>query len=753
MSGKNTLIGLGITLFLFSGTLQGALKADSLKTAIATRTDEHLIIDGDLSEKVWQKAPAITSFTQVQPLEGERSSESTVVKIIYDDEALYIGWWCYDSEPDKIVSQLTRRDRSSPSDEVHVRIDSRHDHQTACFFAVNPAGVIRDVLIYNNFQDDDSWDAVWEANAKIHDWGWSAEYKIPYSALKFSSADEYVWGFDLSRNIARKDEYVRWQFVPSSETAGVYRYGHLTGLRGFASPPRLEVLPYSVSYAETEPKNLSNTDGRDYTMNTGLDLKYAINSDFMLDAAINPDFGQVESDEEVVNLSYYETFYEEKRPFFLEGFEIFETQFFNQFYSRRIGRSPRGGFDRVAYYIDYPDKTTILSALKVTGKTKSGASLGLLNATTDEEETDYILEGDPATHNGVVEPLANYSVLRFKQDIRSNSYIGGMLTSANQKDRADAYSGSVDWNLYLLNNRYRFSGQVVNTYNGPGTSGLAFASSLNKDGGKNLRGNLFFDFYDRDVNWNRMGYLSRNDSYGFSTWWQLRSTRIFSIFRYLNLNINGWYNENLDGDRLTNGGNLNSNIQFANNWWMWVGYGMGADRYDDLETRGNGLWYRETGDDFWIGSNTDQTKKIWVNVNFSHGGVRSGRYTDYELYVNFKPITNFEFSIGPSYEINRDALYYVGMGEDDYPVFCSLDLDELDISLRSIYTFTKNLTIQLYTQFYVSAGNQSDFKKLVNPKELVTIDTAAYDIDFDWIDYNSKSLVLNLILRWEYRPG
>jgi len=753
MSGKNIFIWLSIITFFFCGALQAAVEADSVKTATAIRTNEHINIDGDLTESAWLKAPAIKSFTQTQPLEGELPSESTMVKIIYDDEAVYIGWWCYDSEPEKIVSQLTRRDRWSGSDEVHVRIDSRHDHQTAYFFAVNPAGVMRDVLIYNNSWDDDSWDAVWEAQSRIHDWGWSAEYKIPYSAMKFSTADEYVWGFDLSRNIARKDEYVRWQFVPRSETAGVYRYGHLSGLKGFASPPKLEVLPYSVSYAQTEPKTLGNTDGRDYTTNMGIDLKYAITSDFMLDVTVNPDFGQVESDREVVNLSYYETFYEEKRPFFLEGFEIFKTQFFNQFYSRRIGRSPCGGFDDVDYYIDYPDKTTILSALKVTGKTKSGTSLGILNATTDEEKTDYKMENDPVTYNGVVEPLANYSVVRIKQDIRGNSYVGGMFTSANQKDMQDAYSGSADWNLYFLNSRYRFSGQVVNTYNGPGTSGTAFATSFNKDSGKNFRGNIFFDYYDKDVNWNRMGYLNRNDIYGMSTWWQLRSNKNFSIFRYMGLNLNGYYNENQDGYRLSNGGNLNSTISFSNNWWMWVGYGTGADRYDDRETDGNGIWYRETGDDFWIGGHTDQARRVWLELDFSHGGVRSGTYTDYDLYLNVKPLTNFEITVGPSYEIYRNALYYVGMGEDDYPVFGSLDLDELNITLRSIYTFKRNLTLQLYTQFYISAGDQEDFSKMVNSKELVDVDTAAYNIDFDWEDYNSKRLVLNLILRWEYRPG
>ncbi|MBN1213164.1 MAG: carbohydrate binding family 9 domain-containing protein, partial [candidate division Zixibacteria bacterium] len=375
MLGKKVLIGLGLISVLLGGSIVRAeMTADPLKTATALRTNEHIKIDGNLSEKSWEKALPATGFHQVEPYEGQLASESTLVKILYDDEALYIGWWCYDSEPDKIVRQLTRRDRSTSSDEVHVRIDSHHDHQTAYYFAVNAAGVIRDVLIYNNIYDDDSWDAVWEANSQVHAWGWSAEYKIPYSALKFAADDEYTWGFDLSRRIARKQEYSRWQFVPSTEATGVHRYGHLTGIKGIESPGRMEILPYSVSYAETEPKRPGNTDGRKYHYNIGMDLKYAFTSTFTLDATVNPDFGQVESDQDMVNLNTYEIFYSEKRPFFLEGFEIFQTQFFRQFYSRRIGRPPEGGVKEAAYYLDYPNNTTILSAFKLTGKTRKGTS-------------------------------------------------------------------------------------------------------------------------------------------------------------------------------------------------------------------------------------------------------------------------------------------------------------------------------------------------------------------------------------------
>ncbi|MBN1212618.1 MAG: hypothetical protein JXA92_08570, partial [candidate division Zixibacteria bacterium] len=408
-----------------------------------------------------------------------------------------------------------------------------------------------------------------------------------------------------------------------------------------------------------------------------------------------------------------------------------------------------------AYYLDYPNNTTILSAFKLTGKTRKGTSIGLLNATTTEEKAEYKIEGDEITHESVIEPLANYSVARVKQDIKGNSYIGAMVTSANQEDARDAYTASTDWNIFFLKNKYIFEGQVINTNNGPGTSGYAFATALNKNTGRNLHGNIYFNYYDKKVDWNRLGYLDRNNLYGVSTWWQLRSNKVFSIFRYMNINLNAWTNRNFDGYRLTTGGNLNSTIIFINNWAMWTGFARGRSRYDDLETRGNGLWLRETGDDFWLGGSTNDARKIYLESEVTVGGIRSGDYYRYHVYVNFRPVTNFEFSIGPNYTVNRNQYFWVGTGEDGLPVFAQLDNDEVNINLRGIYTFQKNLTLQWYTQFYISAGDFDNYFTLENEDEFTPVDTAVYAVDISPSrnDFNYKSLNLNLILRWEYHPG
>lgn len=744
-----------ITLIIICLSVSSTLaqvQADTVKTAFAFRLVGSIDVNGLLDEPFWSQAEPITGFRQTEPEEGEPATESTLVKILYDDEALYVGFWCYDRNPEKIVRQLTRRDRFTESDKVAVRIDSHHDHRTAYYFAVNVSGVLSDIFLFNNDQDDDSWDAVWTANVKSFDWGWTAEFKIPYSALRFSRADEYVWGLNLSRHLPRNKEDSRWQFVPSHEAVGVSRYGHLAGIKDIEPPGRLETLPYFVSYGITEPKSLGNSNGRDFVSNIGGDLKMGLTSALTLDATINPDFGQVEADEAIINLGTYETQFEEKRPFFLEGSDIFRLPAFDLFYSRRIGRPPRGDIENAAYYINYPRNTTILSALKVTGKTGGGTSIGLLNATTQEEKTRFMPVSSHEAEEAVVEPLANYTVARFKQDVGGLSYIGGMFTSANQKDRPDAYTAAADGRIYFLNNDYYWAGALAATNNGPGTGGYAWHTMIEKVGGRVIRGNVMADYYDRRVDWNRLGYLNRNSARGQSFWIHLRSNKKFSLIRYLRFNTNFYHNKNMDGFRIYTGREFNGNVGFTNGWWFYTGASTDDRQYDDLETRGNGLWKKPRGQDYWIGMNTNHAERYFFELTYIWGTGRSGRWNVYEFWLDYRPVSMLEFSLGGGYESSRDRHFWVGTGEDGLPVFGHLDHDELSVTLRSTYTFTRDLTIQSYTQFYFSAGDYERFMKLTSPERFEEI-SASYAIDFARNDFNYKSLNVNLVLRWEYRPG
>ncbi len=741
------------TLGILPGSAFADTEADTLKTARAVRVTGQIHPDGVLSEADWQRAPEITGFRQYEPHEGEPCSQRTVAKILYDDEAVYVGVWLYDNEPDKIIPILTRRDRWSESDFISVRLDTHHDHQSAYYFNVNAAGVQRDIMLYNNTNADESWDAVYEANAKIYDWGWTAEFKIPYSALRFTKADKYTWGLQLGRYIGRSQEDARWQFTPEREDRGVARYGHLVGIEGIEPPSRMEILPYIVQTGIYEPETAGNPDGQKNLSDIGVDFKYGLSSAFTLDATVNPDFGQVESDESVLNLTAYETFYPEKRPFFIEGFDIFHSLYFDQFYSRRIGRAPSGSVEDADFYYDYPRSTNILGAFKLTGKTNGGTSIGVLNATTREEKAEYAPAGSTEHLNAVVEPMANYSVLRVKQDIFGKSYVGAMLTAVNQKDMTDAYTASADWSIYLPDNNYIFDGQVLGTRNGPGTDDYAAMLELCKMSGKNIRGNVIYDYYGENVDWNRLGYVNLVGYWGSGTWWQVCSNKEVGIIRYANLNINAWYNEYFDGLKYSNGGNFNSNLQFTNNWWLWGGAAMNGDRYEKTETRGNGHWLLRCGPSYWFGGRTNESKNISGDFSHEYFESRGGHGRYYYAGANIRPKANLEFELGTSFTHYTDYEYWVGTGEDGLPVFGALDQNVLNVNLRSTYTFTKNLSLQWYSQFYFSAGDYGKYYRMIDSDHLEEVDPEAYAIDMERNDFNYKSLNINLILRWEFRPG
>jgi len=342
-------------------TLQAVAQDSTAPTAVAVRARGGVRIDGRLDEEAWKAATPVTSFTQRDPDAGRPATERTEVRIIYDAAAIYIGARLFDSTG-AVRSRLGRRDSElSGSDWFFVTLDSYHDHLTAYRFGVNPSGVRRDEKVSTETDEDESWDPIWEAAATRDAAGWMAELRIPLSQLRFRDVDEQTWGIQLVRQIARNNEESWFAFVPKRERAVVGRYGHLTGMRGLMPRGRLELLPYAVSRvrydtpAQSEDVPFVNPfrDGSEQTASLGLDLKYRLASNVTLDATVNPDFGQVEVDPAVLNLSAFETFFPEKRPFFVEGAQIFDFGGFScnfcsnvegmsSFYSRRVGRAPTG---------------------------------------------------------------------------------------------------------------------------------------------------------------------------------------------------------------------------------------------------------------------------------------------------------------------------------------------------------------------------------------------------------------------------
>jgi hypothetical protein len=341
-------------------------------------------VDGRLDESAWAAAPAFTEFLQYEPDEGHPASERTEVRVLVDDAAIYVGARMYDREPGKIRARLARRDDGTESDLFEVYFDTFLDRLTAVTFRVNPAGALLDAVILASGDYDGSWDAVWEGAATVDSLGWCAEMRIPLTQLHYNSAAEAVWGMQIERFIHRRQELDVFAFTPKKQSGGVSRYGRLEGLGRLSSTRHFELLPFVVGRAEYRDVPAANPfrNGHDFFGDAGLDLKYDLGRDLRLTATVNPDFGQAEVDPAEVNLSAYETFYSEKRPFFVEGsghFSFGRYRSMNNFgfgeifYSRRIGRPPHVGLDEESFqFVDAPDQGTILGAAKLTGTTRTG---------------------------------------------------------------------------------------------------------------------------------------------------------------------------------------------------------------------------------------------------------------------------------------------------------------------------------------------------------------------------------------------
>src|SRR5436190_16517875 len=409
------------------------------KVATAARRTGEINLDGKLDEPAWQAAQPITNFIQSYPKPNEKPTEAMEARVLYDEAALYVGVRMFDSHPDSIAAQLARRDATGIySDWIHLIIDSYHDRRTAFRFTVNPLGVKKDVYTSNDNNEDLNWDAVWDVATRIDSLGWVAEYRIPLSQLRFGNqGKERVWGFQLQRDIARRQERDTWNpWIPDGR-GFVSRFGDIKGLIDVPTPQRLEVVPYLSSRFTRAPG--SSADPFFHSTNVkpsgGADLRYGLPAGLTLTATINPDFGQVEVDPSVVNLSAFETFFPEKRPFFLEGSDVFkfgDVINYNDygtpryFYSRRIGRQPQ--ISAPGKFVDQPDATTIAAAAKVTGKTGPW-TVGFLDAVTPQEKA-RVLNADGTRTETPVEPLTNYLAGRLRRDFRQGgTTVGTMLTS------------------------------------------------------------------------------------------------------------------------------------------------------------------------------------------------------------------------------------------------------------------------------------------------------------------------------------
>lgn len=767
--------------------------------AQAVRTDAVIRIDGVLDEATWSTAPVVDEFTQIDPNEGAPASQLTEARILYDDQALYVGIRLHDTG--EITGRLGRRDMDlGDSDWVGVMIDSYHDHRTAYGFDVNPAGVRRDEVKVIT-QDDNSWDPVWEVATSVDEGGWTAEYRIPFSQLRFGSAPEQTWGIQLERVIGRNREYAVSSFTPKSEQGGVPRYGHLEGLRNIKPGKRLEILPYTVLRGEyVDPgANPFRTD-EEYGVSAGVDVLYRITSDFTLNATLNPDFGQVEVDPAVVNLGVYETFFAEKRPFFVEGSEIFNFGSGgggSLFYSRRIGRSPQLGAPTAA--ADIPVATTILGAAKLSGKTRGGWSIGVLEAVTAEEEARYMtLDGEEDFT--VVEPLTNYFVGRARRELNGGrTTFGGLLTATNrQMDgeivnarlRSAAYTGGIDFRHEFSDRTWAVRGSLAASRvlgepsailavqrasshyfqrpdadhleldpDATSLSGLSGQVSVEKQAGEHWRGELLLATTTPGFEVNDLGFNYRTDRRDIQLSTTYLENQPGSFWRNYSISSSARFEGNYDNQLIANWLRVNGFFRHLDYWAMHVGLSHSLRANDDRLTRGGPLAVRPANSTASFFATSDARKAITVEAQ---AGTQWDEFGGWGFEVNpqvgLKASPRWNMSIGPSFYRSHAIAQYVTTVEDPAAtetfgnayVFAELDYTEIGLEARLNYTFKPGLSLEVFAQPLLSNGDYGAPKQLSAPQ---TFDFEPYSGDAPNRDFNIRSLRGNAVLRWEWRKG
>lgn len=705
-------------------------------TLTAARLEGSLELDGVLDEQAWKNAAPATVFTQYDPFEGEPASESTKVYILYDDQALYVGAELSDQNP--VSTRLGRRDGFlMDTDWLTISLDSYNDHRTGFKFEVNPSGVRGDEALSGGHdrRGDSSWDPVWEAKTQVTDSGWSAELRIPFSQLRFGKGAEQVWGIQITRDIARNREKQLFSFTPKDEAGGIARYAHLDGIRDLPPPRGLELLPYVQSRAEFVPVTQSDEvafenpyrDGSDFFYGAGFDLKYRLSSNLTLGATINPDFGQVEVDPAVVNLTAFETRFEEKRPFFVEGAGIFSfgqgggggggmmrmmggggggggsTQLL---YSRRIGGRPQGHVPWDATYADVPDATTIIGAAKLTGQTEGGWSLGLLEAVTAREVGHYMDEA-AQEHKTDVAPQTNFLVGRVRKDFRDGQSAIGAIATAVNRDlgteeltsalRSSAYSGGVDlfheWGnrTWSLNGQFagsRIAGdpEVITSaqensaryYQRPdahhievdpeATSMTGYTGSVQvrRQAGLHWRGNVEVSLTSPGFEVNDLGYQRDADRRQLEGQVEYQENRPGEVFRRWELSASPKTSWNFNGDRLDTELSLRANFTFLNYWSSRFSYERKFESMDDRLTRGGPLSQKPAGHQVSFNQTTDFSRPISAYANATYTWDEAGNdRTSYFASLGIKTSSTWELTLSPRLSLNNSVAQYVGKVGDD----------------------------------------------------------------------------------------
>jgi hypothetical protein len=751
---------------------------DALPPVVAARLAAPVAVDGALTEPVWLGPPGLTRFVQSEPFEGAAATESTCVWFAYDEHALYVAARMWDSHPDSIVAPLFRRDDFTATDFAGLILDPFHDHRTGYEFVITPSGSVMDATTYNDGMEDASWDGVWAGRSRRDVRGWTCEMRIPFSQLRFTPGERQVWGVNFGRFVARRAEKSFPVIKPRAESGFQSRFPHLVGIEGVRSGHTVELSPYVTGKSEylVRPAGDPFNDGSRHTPAVGGDLRTSLGSNLTLNATANPDFGQVEVDPAVVNLSDVESFYEEKRPFFTENAAVFSfgTDGPNDswginwpaptfFYSRRVGRAPQGGAPD-SPFVDVPMATHILGAAKLTGRPAPGWNFGTLQAVTSRERAKVWQDG--AESRVEVEPLTWYGVLRGQHETREGRNGLGLLSTVAQRrfgddgslegslNRRSLTAGLDGWHFLDRGKVWVLSGwgalsrlegtaeRMQAVQRGPlhyfqrpdvDYLGVEDATSLTGFGGRlalnKQEGNVVFN--------SAVGALDPGfdvSDIGYQYYADVVNSHVVAGYKWTKANrwqtqssLAGYAASNWDFGGVRNWSSLGStgHVTFANHHTLDADLSWNPPAISGRQTRGGPRMERRPGAGLSVHYDTDDNRRLFSCTNVVYEAVPGTDSYTFSLTpkLAWKPVPGVYLSGGPSYERNVADAQYVrsaAAAEGEVPadfggrhyVFARLDQTTVAASIRLNVTFTPTLSLQTYVQPFVSAGRYTGFKEL-----------------------------------------
>lgn len=744
-----------ILLFFISQSLfsQERKTLEEKKNLIAERRDENIVIDGNLDELNWSKATIADEFYTFEPDNGNIAQNDlrTEVKVLYDNNALYIGAILYDNEPSKILKEFTERDKTGIADSFGVFINGYNDGQQDFQFYVTASNGQADCNFTSQDGEDYSWDAIWESKTKITDKGWVVEIRIPYAALRFPKADVQTWGINFFREIRRNRQKYTWSHIDNNINSFSQQAGILKGIKNISPPTRLFLIPYASSYYNSNKKEDS-----ELTFKGGLDIKYGINDAFTLDAILIPDFGQTKFDNVELNLGPFEQQFNENRPFFTEGTDLFSKG--DLLYTRRIGASPkfRPELTDDETIDNFPSTTNLLNALKVSGRNNDGLGIGFLNAITEKTDVTVRNTINGNTKQETVSPLTNYNVTVLDQRFNKNSSVTFINTNVTRDGKyRDANVSGIIFDLNTKKNTFNLSGKanLSNTFDTKNKNGLESSLSIGETSGK-FRFGLGGEYVSKDFDKNDLGIIFQTNYYSYFSNASYRILSPTKIFNSFNIGIYSYMeHNNVTSEIQQNNFSIDINTTSKDNHYVGFGYRIKPfERYDYYEPRKEGKFLIiPTLQSYWLGLSSNYNYKFALDLNFSN--LFYNQEDRYDLDISIRPRYRFNDRFSLIYEFNpssqKNNIGYIDyLSTTNETIIAQRDRNTLDNNLTSKFSINSRMNFNLSIRHYWSIAENNKFFTLQDNGRLLEKTDYIANKNSNFSTWN-----LDFSYSWWFAPG